>query len=90
MNISLMAHEQGFEMREGDKLLSELIWTLDVDVMVLHNLVVHPAQNGEAYATRLLDDAAEYARMNHYKMEAICPFVMKYFEQSNAYNDLKV
>lgn len=90
MTISLMNHEKGFEVLEGDKQLGKIVWQLDGDVMVMNGMLVDHSLRGQDYGTMLLDAAAEYARMQHYKMEAICQFVVTKFEQTRAYDDLKV
>ncbi|MER2107524.1 MAG: GNAT family N-acetyltransferase [Solibacillus sp.] len=56
----------------------------------MNGTVVDPSLRGQDYGTKLLDEAAEYARIHHYKMEAICPFIVKKFEKTTAYDDLKV
>lgn len=90
LTISFMEHEQGFEVLEGDKQFGKIIWQLDVDVMVMNSTVVDASRRGQDYGTKLLEAAAEYAREHDYKMEAICPFVVKKFEETRAYDDLKI
>lgn len=90
MNISLLANEQGFELVDGDKQLGKIIWKLESDVMVMNGTLVDASLRGQDYGTKLLDEAAEYARAHHFKMEALCPFIVKKFEQTTAYDDLKV
>lgn len=90
MNISLLANKQGFELVGDGRQLGKIVWQLDGDVMVMNGTVVDPSLRGQDYGTKLLDEAAEYARAHHYKMEAICPFVVKKFEEITTYDDLKV
>ena len=90
LTISLMEHEQGFIITEGNKQFGKIVWQLDADVMVMNSIVIDASLREHDYGTKLLDAAAEYARAHDYKMEAICPFVAKKFEQTSAYDDLKV
>ncbi|MER1987299.1 MAG: GNAT family N-acetyltransferase [Solibacillus sp.] len=90
LNISLLADEHGFELLDGDQQFGNIVWQLDGDVMVMNGTVVDPSLRGQDYGTKPLDEAAEYARRHHYKMEAICPFIVKKFEKTTAYDDLKV
>lgn len=85
-----MNNEQGFELVDGDKQLGKIVWTLESDVMVMNGTLVDGSLRGQDYGTKLLDAAAEYAREYDYKMEAVCPYVVKKFEQSTAYDDLKI
>lgn len=85
-----MANEKGFEVLDGNKKVGKILWQLDGDVMVMNGTLVDTSLRGQDYGTKLLDAAAEYAREHHYKMEAVCPFVVKKFEQTTDYDDLKV
>ena len=58
-------------------------------VMVMNHTYVSDKLRGQGVAKKLLDQAAAYARENHYKMQAVCTYVVAAFEKSDAYNDVK-
>ena len=72
----------------GEK-LGEITWTLLGDIMVMDHTFVSPKLRGQGVAKKLLDKAAEFARENNYKMEAVCSYVVDTFNKSDEYNDIK-
>jgi predicted GNAT family acetyltransferase len=69
--------------------LGEITWTLLGDVMVMDHTFVSPALRGQGVAKKLLDEAAQFARQKDLKMEAVCSYVVKAFEDSTEYEDIK-
>ncbi|MEK5233645.1 GNAT family N-acetyltransferase [Lysinibacillus sp. FSL K6-0232] len=75
-------------VQEGEK-LAEITWQQNGQVMVMDHTYVSDKLRGQGVAKQLLDRAADYARENGYKMEAVCSYVVAAFEKSDAYNDVK-
>ncbi|MEO8412890.1 MAG: GNAT family N-acetyltransferase [Ginsengibacter sp.] len=58
------------------------------DLTVIHTEVL-PKEEGRGLATRLLAAMVDYARGNHLKVIALCPFVHIQFKQHpEQYNDI--
>jgi predicted GNAT family acetyltransferase len=83
------AEEFAFEYEKEGKVLAEIIWTQLGDIMVVEHTFVDSSLRGQGIAKQLLNKAAEYARENEYKIEAVCSYVVKVFETSHDYDDIK-
>lgn len=78
-----------FQHKQDGKMLAEITWTLLADVMVMDHTYVSESLRGQGVAKKLLDRAAEYAREQGYKMEAVCSYVVTAFERYKEYDDVK-
>lgn len=78
-----------FRQQEDGKTNAEITWTLLGDVMVMDHTFVSPDLRGQGVAKQLLDRAAEYARENELKMEAVCSYVVTAFDRYSEYEDIK-
>lgn len=78
-----------FEYEQQGETLAEIEWIERDNVMDMHHTYVSDALRGQGVAKKLLDQAAEYARDNNFKINAICSYVVSAFEKSEAYNDIK-
>lgn len=81
--------EFAFEYKKEGLVLAEIIWTQLADVMVVEHTFVDNSLRGQGIAKQLLDRAADYARENEYKIEAVCSYVVSAFEKSHEYDDVK-
>ena len=70
--------------------VAEITWVLRDGVMNMDHTYVSDVLRGQGVAKKLLDAAADYARENNYKMNAICSYVVSSFQKSDAYDDVKV
>lgn len=90
MSIQLMENERGFEIKNAEGAqVGRIIWDLDGQTMVMNGTFINEALRGQNMGEQLLDAAAQYARKQHYKMKAVCPYVVKKFNTSNKYTDLE-
>lgn len=78
-----------FQYHQDGQKLAEITWTLLGDLMVMDHTYVSEELRGQGVAKKLLDRAAEYARDNDYKMEAVCSYVVTAFERYKEYDDVK-
>lgn len=78
-----------FQYEQDGQTKAEITWTLLGDVMVMDHTYVSEDLRGGGVAKQLLDRAAGYARKNHYKMEAVCSYVVTAFNRYDEYNDVK-
>lgn len=91
MSIQLMDNERGFEVKNGaGEQVGRIVWQLDDNVMIMNGTYVDDSLRGQNMGEQLLDEAAKYAREHHYKMKAVCPYVVKKFNTSDKYSDLEV
>ena len=78
-----------FEYELNGKSVAEITWVLRDNVMHMDHTYVSDVLRGQGVAQKLLDAAAQYARENNYKMNAICSYVVSAFNKSDAYDDVK-
>ena len=78
-----------FEYVLNGECVAGITWVLRDNVMHMDHTYVSNVLRGQGVAKKLLDAAAQYARKNHYKMNAICSYVVSAFEKSDAYDDVK-
>lgn len=90
MIFQLMNDSTGFEVIQDEQQVGYIKWTLDDNVMIMESTFVEESLRGQDVSLNLLDLAAEYARQNDYKMKAVCSYVVKMFEQSDRYDDVKM
>ena len=60
------------------------------NVIVADHTFVKPELRGQNVARALLDRLANYAREHNLKIKPVCSYVVKSFEKSSAYNDVKM
>lgn len=78
-----------FEYEQEGEHLAEIQWIQSGDTMIMNHTFVSDKLRGQGVAKKILDRAADYAREHHYKIEAVCSYVVAAFEKSDAYNDVK-
>ncbi len=78
-----------YEYEQDGKKLAEIEWNLRNGIMDMTHTYVSDVLRGQGVAKKLLDQAADYARENHYKMNPICSYVVAAFEKSKSYDDVK-
>ncbi|QDQ01077.1 N-acetyltransferase [Lysinibacillus fusiformis] len=86
---SVTSNKLAFVYEQQGERLAEITWQQQGQVMVMDHTYVSDKLRGQGVAKKLLDRAADYARDNDYKMEAVCSYVVATFEKSDAYDDVK-
>ena len=82
-------NQGAFEHELNGERVAEITWTTRDGVMHMDHTYVSDVLRGQGVAKKLLDTAANYARENNLKMNAICSYVVAAFEKSDAYDDVK-
>lgn len=82
------ANQFAFINEQEGKVIAEISWVQDGNIMKMDHTFVSDALRGQGVAKQLLDTAADYARKHNYKMEAICSYVVTAFKR-DTYNDVK-
>lgn len=62
----------------------------DARTLIANSTFVDPSLRGQGVAKELLDHLARFARENGYRVRPLCSYVVKAFEQSDAYDDIKI
>ena len=90
MLIQLMNNNEGFEvLNEANEQVGKIVWSLSDGIMVMNGTHVDPSLRGQNIGEKLLNEAANYARKHGYKMQAVCPYVVKKFNESSDYDDVQ-
>ncbi|MBS1850758.1 MAG: N-acetyltransferase [Acidobacteria bacterium] len=76
-----------FEL-EKDGLVAYLEYTLTGKVLALIHSEVPEALRGQGLAAALAENALQWARAHHLKVDVICPSVEHYLAEHPEYNDL--
>ena len=90
MEIRLMENTHGYEIVNEGVQLGKIVWEQHGNTMVMNGTVVDPSLRGLSMGQQLLDKAANHARQQGFKMKAVCPYVVKMFEKSSDYDDVKL
>ena len=56
--------------------------------LIANSTFVDPSLRGQGIAQKLLDKLVGYARENNLKIRPLCSYVVKAFDQSDAYDDV--
>ncbi|MFP4077858.1 MAG: GNAT family N-acetyltransferase [Candidatus Izemoplasmataceae bacterium] len=62
----------------------------DETTLIANSTFVDSSLRGQGIAQKLLEELANYARDNGYKIRPLCSYVVNAFEKSDAYDDVKV
>lgn len=93
MNLELIGlgqDEFAYRLVEEGVLKAEITWTELANVMVIEHTFVDESMRNQGMAKKLLDQAADYARQNDYKMEPVCSYAVSAFDRYNDYDDVKI
>lgn len=93
MNVTLVelgSDEFAYRYEEEGVMKAEIAWTMLADVMVIEHTFVDEAMRGQGMAKKLLDQAADYAREQGYKIEPVCSYAVSAFDRYKEYDDVKV
>lgn len=89
MDIQKIADASGFELLCDGEQVGKIMWKQAGDVMIMNGTIIDESLRGQNMGEALLDKAVDYAREHHYKMQAVCPYVVKMFDRSSKYDDVK-
>ncbi|MEG0440467.1 GNAT family N-acetyltransferase [Solibacillus cecembensis] len=79
-----------FEYELDGQRVAEITWAEHNGIMSIDHTYVSNVLRGQGVAKKLLDEAANYARKEQLKVNAVCSYVVSAFEKSNEYDDIKV
>ena len=70
-----------FVIEEGRKRLAEMAFGISGENMTVYHTEVDEELQGKGVATKLLKIMVDYARTNHLKVIALCPYVAAQFQR---------
>ncbi|MGB3592199.1 MAG: GNAT family N-acetyltransferase [Nonlabens sp.] len=79
-----------FYVKESDRTVAELTYSLNGDTMVIDHTEVNPQIEGKGIGTRLTETAVAFAREKNRKINPLCPFVEVLFDRNSQWSDLRV
>lgn len=78
-------HKGSFFVEENGKLLAELTYAISVpDTLIILHTEVDISLKGKNMGYQLVQQAADYARKNNYKIVAYCTFAQSVFKKKTA------
>lgn len=76
------SHKGSFFIEENGKLLAELTYTVsEQDTLIILHTEVDISLKGKNMGYQLVQQAADYARKNNYKIVAYCTFAQSVFKK---------
>lgn len=89
--LTELGHDEfAYRFEENGMVKAEITWTQLADVMVIEHTFVDESLRNQGLAKKLLDQAADYARTQDYKMEPVCSYAVVAFDRYKDYDDVKV
>lgn len=88
--MNIQKEENRFFIVENDILVGEITFIKKSNYLIANHTFVNPKYRGKGIAGYLLDALVDYARSNQIKIQALCSYVQKKFDESDQYNDIKV
>lgn len=95
MNLQIKHQEtenQGkFYLEDEKGIVSELTYkSKDNGIMVIDHTKTRKNLEGNGLASKVLDHVVHYARENSIKINPLCPFVERKFNETESYQDVRV
>lgn len=88
LNIVHNTDEKQFEITLGDGSLAKIEYQLAGKNIIYTHTEVPEAYEGQGIASKLAHHVMEYAKENHLKVQALCPFVKKYVDEHKEYHSI--
>lgn len=82
VQLDIKANGHGhFYIIENDEQLGEMKISISPNELTVYHTEVLPKEEGKGLARELLKSMVAYARANHLKVRAICPYVSAQFKR---------
>lgn len=79
-----------FYMKEADKKIAELTYSIKENVMTIDHTEVNRDQEGKGLGTKLVTKSYEFAKENGRKIDPLCPFAEVLFDQNESWSDVRI
>ena len=83
-NVQLTINDNGhghFYVMENNEQLGEMQISISANELTVYHTEVLPKAEGKGLAKELLKAMVDYARKNHLKVKALCPYVFAQFKR---------
>lgn len=90
MTIQTGDHRFYVENENGDTVAFIEYSFDDNRTLIANSTFVDPSLRGQGVARKLLERLVEFARNNGYRIRPLCSYVVRAFEESDAYDDVKI
>lgn len=88
MEIIFEAQRNRALAKDGDKMAGESTFSRSEKIWIIDHTDVMPKYQGQGLAKKLVDKIVEEARKENVKIMATCPFALKLFSSTDAYDDV--
>ncbi|MEN8817372.1 MAG: GNAT family N-acetyltransferase [Nonlabens sp.] len=79
-----------FYMKEADKKIAELTYSIKENVMNIDHTEVNRDQEGKGLGTQLVTKSYEFAKENDRKIDPLCPFAEVLFDKNESWSDVRI
>ncbi|QJP33394.1 N-acetyltransferase [Nonlabens sp. Ci31] len=79
-----------FYLKEGNKTIAELTYTLKDNVMTIDHTEVHSSQEGRGLGTQLVTESYHFAKEKGRKIHPLCPFAEVLFDKNDSWHKVRV
>lgn len=79
-----------FYIKEDDKKIAELTYSLKENVMTIDHTEVNIDQEGKGLGTQLVTKIYEFAKENGRKVSPLCPFAEVLFDKNKSWSDVRI
>lgn len=90
MTIHKGDHRFYIENEQGDVVAFIEYSFEDEHTLIANSTFVDPSLRGKGVARELLERLVSFARENGYKIRPLCSYVVKAFNETDAYDDVKI
>ncbi len=75
---------------DGDKNIGESTYSKSDKIWIIDHTFVEESYGGQGIAAKLVDEIVKQARANNVKINPLCPYAKKRFEEKKEYADIWV
>lgn len=79
-----------FYIKEKDKTIAELTYSLKNNVMIIDHTEVNRDQEGKGLGSQLVTRSYEFAKEKGRKIDPLCPFAEVLFDKNESWNDVRI
>lgn len=79
-----------FFMKENERTVAELTYTLENNIMTIDHTEVHPSMEGNGLGGQLVEASYAFAKAEHLKINPLCPFAEVMFDRHSEWSDTRI
>lgn len=78
-----------YELHHGEDLIGQIDYRVTGEVVDMFHTEVKPEHGGQGYGQQLVKYALDDAREQGLRVKPTCPFIAKYIDENDEYQDLR-